>query len=228
MLAELLALGKSVEEPRVVLLQLSDSTDPNLLYATTEVSGKITSRSSEPSTIHLRPSCNFSSFLQLDADYLPQDDDLFAGEAALHGHGSGENRNACPQHMSGSSYTVEFRPGLDILFLSCDTVASMTKELRRWYGGQIANIQHVLVQDCGLWHNLDHALEVLEPLSQVRVVYVWLESCRFLPGERIRNRKDYSRATAELQERDQRLLQGKDLVIHYIDLDGNVYGSFYI
>lgn len=123
---------------------------------------------------------------------------------------------------------VIFRPNHDILFLDETATLCATRVLAKCYGDQLKYIKHILVQDCGLWHNIDHALTILAPFSCLHVVYVWLDSFRFLPGERLRTRRDYSRAAIELQARDELVLQGKNVVIHYIDLEGSVHGSFQV
>lgn len=129
------------------------------------------------------------------------------------------------QHPELSFSTFYIHPERDILWLGHETETEDLDELNSYYGAQLGAVQNVLFEQSE-WDYLDESLRKLEHFHSIRVIYVWLDSFRFLPGATVTNQQGYLEKAAEFQARDRPALCGRNLMVEYLDHENNIYGGF--
>ncbi|KAK8912599.1 hypothetical protein MANI_024520 [Metarhizium anisopliae] len=129
------------------------------------------------------------------------------------------------QHPMLSFSTFYIHPERDILWLGHETETEDLEELSSYYGAQLSTVQNVLFEQSE-WDDLDESLRKLERFHGIRVIYVWLDGFRFLPGATVTNQQGYLKKAAEFQARDRRALFGRNLMVEYLDHENNIYGGF--
>ena len=129
------------------------------------------------------------------------------------------------QHPELSFTVFHLHPERDILWISHETENEALEELSNYYGPHLSAIQNVLFEQSE-WDDLDDSLKKLEHFHGIRVLYIWLESYRFLLGAAVTTQQGYLKKAAEFQARDQLALRGRNLTVEYIDYENNIYGGF--
>lgn len=182
---------------------------------------------------YMRQLCRLSTFLRQDTSVLFEDDAASIDSSTSSAMSTGvepTERLLHPyillQHPGVENSSFYFNPASDILWLSHEIELDSVKELRRFYGGQLNSIESVIVEENGLWDDPDTARGILDVLGGIRIVYVWLESYRFDNGVPLTTESGYLDRARELEARDRAALQGRTLMVEYIDHDGNIYGGF--
>ncbi|KPM42659.1 hypothetical protein AK830_g3882 [Neonectria ditissima] len=159
---------------------------------------------------YLRLSCGLSTFLRRTRE-SSADLEIEAADTTSE-RANALRRHLTMQHPSLAWSSFQVHPALDILWLghfdSLDEVAGS-------YGQQLDNIENVLVQDDGLWADLQRAAEVLMALGCLRVVYV------LVAGHRAERRG----RVQELMGRDQVVVKSHGWQIEYIDLNCKSCGT---
>lgn len=179
---------------------------------------------------YLRPLCDFSTLLQLDPLELLEDD-----PARISGS-SNPPPGYPPTQRITHRYTHLRHPGiessgfficqsLDVLWLSHEIMLESVEELRRFYGTKLDRIQRVIVEEVGLWSDLEKALKVMDLFKGIRTVYVWLESHYFDLDLIPTTESEYLSRTRKLKARDEAAVHGRMWMVEYIDDDSNVYGG---
>ena len=131
------------------------------------------------------------------------------------------------RHAKLQSLTCPLRPERDMLWISDvfdKSDLDDLDELKLYYGSQLNAIQRVLFEG-SKWEHIKECLKLMKHFSGVKIIYVWLDSYRFLVGEPVSTEQEYRKQAKEFQTRDTTLLRGRDLVIKYIDDKKNIYGS---
>ncbi|CVK92454.1 uncharacterized protein FMAN_07350 [Fusarium mangiferae] len=216
-----LALGQTSREPRVI--QIACCHSPTCLECR---------RSRLNCPYYFRVSCRLSTFLQQDLAELGEDEEvpLEAEQNSLSIHNESDrmslHRYVRLQHPGLPSSNLVFHPEVDILWLHFDAETEIAYELRRSYGRQLDHFKNVIVEETGLWGNLEKALEIMRSFRNIQIVHVWLESNRYDEVETQRTTEELLEVARKLQMRDRPALRRLNWVVNYVDDDGQVYGGF--
>lgn len=137
------------------------------------------------------------------------------------------SRHVRLQHPGLVWSSLALHPEIDILWLHFAASSEHADELREDYGRQLDHFKNVIVEEIGIWTDLDEVLEIMEPFRNIQIIHIWLETNRYNEGDfPLHTREELEERARELQERDGPALSGRNWVAGMIDDEGNICGGF--